>query len=86
MKATIFTDIDGQTNSVDYNSIKELMININEYLTQCYEDSMYDDDILINANGVKFWWSVTAAHYCFAKGRINEVQAFRQMIQYNRNK
>ena len=84
MVATIFTDIDGRNFDVQGNSISEVMKEIDTYLNVCYKDSYMDDDILITLTDkagkqIKFWWLVTIAHYCFAKGRISKNKSLRLM-------
>ncbi len=82
--AIVFTDFDGIRKTIEYSSIEELMQKVNQYLTEpCrYEKALkvdYKNGIEVTSNNFKFYWSCTVAHYCFAKGRINEVEAFEMM-------
>ena len=82
--AKVFHDYDGKTHFFKYSSISDLMTQIFWYLNENYHQfsimADYGDVTVTLLPEVKFIWSDTIAHYCFAEGRITEEEAFERMI------
>ena len=82
LTATVFHDYDGVTRAIKYRTAKELMHSIFLLLTDAYKGSedVHGDNVRVDlAGGKRFYWNDTIAHYCFARGRISEKDAFNMM-------
>ena len=83
LTAKIFHDFDGETYAVKYRTIKELMLSIFFLLKREYKifNDVDGNNVRVTlSDGKSFWWNETVAHYCFAKGRITEKDAFYLMF------
>ncbi len=81
---TVFTNFDGIRKIIEYSSIEELMQKVNQYLTEPCRyrkvlDVDYKNGIEVTSTNLNFYWNCTVSHYCFTKGRIDEVEAFEMM-------
>ena len=82
-QATIFTDFDGKKHSIWYQGIDDMMLKTNEYLSEWLEVAGNEpDDVCVKlADGTKFPWEWTAAHYCFGEGRVGNKEAYEWMLE-----
>ena len=83
LTAKVFNDFDGFKHSIQYNTVDELMNSVYDLLHQKYEGNYSSqDNVRVSLpDGKEFNWLSVFSHYCFAKGRISEGQAFELMIE-----
>jgi len=78
--AQVYTDYNGKTRNVNYESTEELMSAIWDLL--CEDGNVMDDDTMVTLpDGRRFRWLIVMAHYCFTKGRMTEQEAFEIMME-----
>ncbi len=76
--AKVYDAYSGTTTDVNYSSHSDLMEQIWDYLWETYDANVLGDDIKVTLpyENIEFQWLGVYAHYCFAKGRISEEEAF----------
>lgn len=83
----VFTTADGSQNRYAIQPFASLLRTIWLYLDADYPDLMRapgEPEITIDYNGLAYRWNITMAHYCFAEGRMNEVDlAISMLVESN---
>ncbi|MDL2262974.1 hypothetical protein LJC11_05695 [Bacteroidales bacterium OttesenSCG-928-I21] len=79
--AQVFIDYDGVIHHFDYTSDAEVINTVWELLRENYTEPGADEDVFVTLpDGRRFTWLPAIAHYCFAKGRITQQEAFEMML------
>lgn len=79
IKATVFTEEDGQSRKVIGKTLNDVMWSIFTYLARKAYDPFNLIDVTLST-GERFRWSAMTAFYCFSKRQISEKEALIKMI------
>jgi hypothetical protein len=68
--------------NVEYDTLEDLVSSVNELFFELDYNGDSTTITLPECDGGRTYpWNVTAAHYCFAKGRITETQFVDEMFK-----